>query len=401
MSRTKAAGNECHTGPGRPPKPRAGRVLPVLITLIAALCIGGLSDAVAGQGRALHLTIEGDLETKRGAEQILRAIENAGPEVDLILLELDVQQARTDLLHAIASAFMESSAHTAVHMRHARRRPLGSRAVLLALIADTASTDAELPRVVGRGSDGLDALAEPDSDLQRLEAELSGWAAREIRGGIGLDETDAARLANAMLRPEGPLWLIPGSRDHAPALEMRHRRDWPGARPLVSTAGVDGAELRIDGESLMALGIEFEVHRNGASLWAERGYEPRQVRRQTIRSELSRARSTFYNALANADESLDDAEEMLDEIAPSGDARQIDRRVRRREAGRVRNVLSRAQTHHRRAQSLADQHPELLRELPPTADKDDDPEEAWEEVFEDWAERLDELESRMREHIAR
>lgn len=310
-------------------------------------------------GRVCHVRVTGDLETRKLATDVTAELSRANQDkAGLIVLELESERAREDLVWEVGRAVHESPVPVAVFLHNGPGGRVGPGALEIGIMANSCFVG---PRTVVRMSaaDDVKWTAPADVNWERTVRELSGavWAGLSQRGAD-------PSLAEVLVSPEKSRWCGAGE-SGKPWMLSASQPIGPGARSrqIVFAGGAGYERLEIDAGTLGELGAA----RTGASNLGQvmsamgRGAASRSTR--TITGGLGEARAKVNGAFDDAKVSAQRVTELLD----------VKRRIKGRtitpsdyrEAGQQALAeLDRAGAGLASAEALMATYPELLREPP-------------------------------------
>lgn len=150
--------------------------------------------------RIQHIIVRGDLDTARVAREITQHLRDVDESrIDTVVIELDGDRWRTDVLHTIANALRKSTARTCVWLRDSKARRVGAGQAILGLIADECWIEPGMI-ISRRNDDDRRQFSPKRTDHDALADELMQWAAP--RGDRRMDPL----LPKLLLGPPTPLW---------------------------------------------------------------------------------------------------------------------------------------------------------------------------------------------------
>ena len=369
----------------------------ILATMLVAITA---SSAIAQ--RALHLRVEGDLDSGVLADAIASAIDDRDtPErpLDLVLLELNAAKARTDVAWMIASALVDRPQRSVIWLRGDASGRVGSTVLALALCVD-AAVIARRTTFQSEPADSIDHLAPDDTDWERASRELDGMLWVTLRR-LGHDPSvGRALLADG----DAEIWFWSDERGvHLmptapidPAITSRR---------LVGRAPSGRHEMRIDPDALIRAGLLRGRASNPRSALALGGVRPALIERVIIEPELETTLRAIHGALATTDTCVTLSRARVQQLrTPRGDRAVMPREYH--DAGRaILEHIEAARAELDKVEALAQRVPETLRTPAPhgaaigrtpqqnTAD--------WRRAILDRRRDLDTLERTARDYLAR
>lgn len=309
-----------------------------------ALCI----CTATATAQVFHLAIRGDLDSSklaRDAAAIVRENQSAAA----IVLEIDANGWRPDVVHALAREIVDSRAPIGVLLLDRRDGRIGLGALMLALVSDAAVIDPRT-KLESTPQEMLAAVGTAEQ-LERVNRELGGWLWVALdRAGLppAYGEAMAYRDSSldATLDGSGRWTLAPASPDD------------PAAKPfLVVADGAAGASA--DAELLRTLGLA-QVGRQPRDVLDALEVRPTRTSRVEVRSELASARARVEKLVAGVDAARRDAQVLLDQHWDA--TRNVELPKGRIAEARAR-VLERIALGRRQlaeAEALFAEHPELV-----------------------------------------
>lgn len=211
-----------------------GRCTAYAVSAVLAIGAAGQSAGTEVQKQTVRqhavLQVRGDLVTAESLRRFTAAIQRLDSGTDsLIVVQLEGNRARADLLVDAIDAILAAQADVAVFLADRADRRVGPGQVALALAADRASIDPAC-RVVRERDDSLEHLNPGIEDWAVLGLDLRERA-KQIATRRGISPSDVEPL----VAPRSDIWLA-SSTDGKPTLV-----DEPGARAKqVVTRSKDG-----------------------------------------------------------------------------------------------------------------------------------------------------------------
>ncbi|MCB9845789.1 MAG: hypothetical protein H6811_07395 [Phycisphaeraceae bacterium] len=364
----------------------------------SALAVVLMSNGTTASGREaiLHLTIAGDLDSIALARETTDALV-ATTNTDMVILELDGNRWRSDVLWMLGSAIRDCSAPVVVLLRDPKDKRVGLGQLVLGLLATSCVIDPGT-HVESDESGDRRSLIPEQTDMERVERELSGmvWVKLRHRGHRG-------ELAESMLRSAGSAWIVDPP-DGPPEIVLEPPTD-PSAPRFIDVRADGTVHVSIDADTLAALRLVDDCLPDARRLIAAYGPSSGRIERRELKSQLGHARDELDSVLRAADDATHGVERELDRVDHPPDDRVVPASAYR-EAGRAGlNRLAAARSLVEQAERLFDSHPELLRTPAPagtpvgrtsernTAD--------WRLVFLDRRRTIERLEDRARRFASR
>lgn len=349
--------------------------------------------APAPRGKVWHITLRGDLDCRALADEAERALQAANDAgAGLILLELDGDRARDDLVRDLGRALLASDAPVCVWLNDPRGRRVGRGQLLLGLLADRCAI-APRTAIIHESDGDLADLAPEGTDREQVRRELSGAIYTQLRERTG-DPDPAAALVSL----DSPLWIV---RDGPTARLTPAAPQEPATARLVFEA--PATPLRLTADDLVALGWAAGPHPSAAAVLSASGRAGASRTERTLRSGLADARDRLERALAHADERAAAIDAVLD-LRPR-DSRVLTDRDHHDAGSRAREMIDAARALLRDAEDLCAAYPELTALPAPGATTVAASARAnatrWRSAFQTRRDRLDTLERRALEHLAR
>lgn len=283
-------------------------------------------DTAPTRARAAHIRLRGDLDTMACVDDLRARLDEARESrTTLLILELDANRTRPDVLLALAAAIRESEVPTIGFLIDDRDRRVTAPALALALaVADRVAIDPATAITFERGDWASDLL--PD-DLVAAEAiEELRLAIHEALAGREIDPTIAAD------------WLPDESAPTGDPLDFRR---------------------------LAAVGIEAILAPSVSQLCRAVGHRGQTPRPDLIESALTSSTEEVDRLLRLADTALEDTRRGLDLYSQRPDRREVSVHDHRRAGEEGLERLARASTAVDRAEELLREYPEILLSPPP------------------------------------
>ncbi|CAG1010525.1 hypothetical protein PHYC_03868 [Phycisphaerales bacterium] len=337
----------------------AWRVLTAV--LLSALVV----DQTAGQppgasrpGPAIRVDLNEDLDCMRAAEQLEAALaEAAALNASVVVLELNGNAARLDVVHRMAAALREARVPVAAWLEGGDDARVGIGQLTLSLFADR-TIAADRLEVHGSARGDIDALAPDKTAWDGLTVELADWLSLRLgRRGANSD------LERVLTSPPDGLWLVntgTGARLHVGA----DRPD--GATDLTTLA--DGVRtVRMSGANLRAASLADASARDWRSAAKSLGITSERVERRTIGANLRAARAEAESLLDSVEAPLLAADKALDLADPK--SRSVAPSRYRSAAAEARASLARANASLDRLDAILLETPEVFRTPAPGQSK--------------------------------
>lgn len=270
----------------------ARAILPALLLLL------GLSPAAAADGGVWHIQVRGDLDSVRLARDFAAVVSEADRDRPaLILVELEADRDRLDIVWMMGRAIRSAEAPVAVWLRDPRQREVGLGAALLGAAADSCWISPGLAVAAGAGS-SLAELMPEDVDLERAERELRGamWLALEERSAD-------RRLAEALVCPRQDAWAIEEAGPGGWLLALGSQRP-AGGQPIVKLDPLGEPQVRLDSAALLGLKLARAEAPTTGALLRRAGAPVAVSRHRTLRSGLEDAERSVRRAVLQLDEAL-------------------------------------------------------------------------------------------------
>lgn len=371
---------------------RAAAACAVLWLVPSAAPAAQLS-ATPSPGRVWHITLRGDLDCHQLAqdtEDELRRANDAG--AGLILLELDGDRSRADVVWEIGSALGDSDAPVCVWLHDPRSRRVGRGQLLLGLLADTCAVGPRT-RVAHESADDLAALAPDDTDWEQVYRELSGALYGALKDRAGDPEPAATLVAL-----DGPLWIVrTGS-------TARLTTSDPADSAAAQVAAAEPApDLRLTSDDLVSLAWATGPHASIAAVMTANGKTGASRTERTLESGLADARERLERTLERADQQAAAIDTLLD-LRPR-DSRVVTERDYAEAGARAQPLIAASREALQEAEALCETYPELTKLPAPgattVATTGRVNASRWRSAFQERRDRLDALERRAMEHLAR
>ncbi len=306
-------------------------------------------------GRIWHLKLSGDLDCERLARDFAAQLERAASDrggAALVVVELDGNRARPDLVLATGRRLAECRVRTAAYLADSRDHQVGLGQALLGALCTDAFIAPDT-RIIHAPADDLRALAPADTDWERIAEQLAAEAGPRIESRAG-----DPGLASILLDARSSAWFVASSEG-----ERIETAQPSGAGTQFIFFGASGLE-RLDIDAPLA-----------ASLRLVRAASPGVARMVTdlgAKGGASRSRAECSSGLTDAERrlgrSMDDLAVALEQIEESlrVTSAKLDRRplpIDYRKAGEAALVrIAAAERNLSGAEALAAEYPELMRE---------------------------------------
>jgi len=339
-----------------------GRVLGIgaAAALLCALAVGATPardarhDAWPRRSRieVTQIDVRGDLDSRRLARRVRDALDAASSS-DHIVLRLDADRWRLDVVWMIALAMRDSPAPVSVFLDDPRDARVGLGALLLAVIANRSMVSPGT-RVASGPDENLRRLAPEETDWDRIEREMSGlmWVALENRGL-------RPEIGDLLIRGAASLWVVDRGAGAGPivSLEPPPERD---ARRIVDAAPDGAVRVEVSGALCRRLGLVD--HRAGSvreALLAEGVARPR-LEKTVLTSELAESRRRVFDLLAGSDRLIHRTERVFERVRRPPDDRVVPRSAYHEAARAANRLIARARRALAEAEHLFEEHPELV-----------------------------------------
>jgi|GEM_PF-1212316 len=404
---------------------RPQQLVRLLVLVIAALAIGaagpGFAPAAAEQPprstakRTLHLRLRGDLDCTKLVRDVAAELARARNDgVEFLLLELDGDRWRADVVWGIAQEIRAMRIPVAAWLVDARDRRIGTGQAVLALLvaaSPTAGEEADAPLApapiyidpratieLNPGSDLRDTAPE-GTDWGTIDRELQGaaWRALRLRG---VD----TELAAAMLAPTDDAWAVTDEGAPRPRLTMERPPLDSAAIPVVTRApALETVSVRLDAALAIRMGFAAGPARSPGDLLSAMRVTAAPRSTREVASGLGKAREVVSARLAAVDRALERADQILRDV-PYRSA--PDYHHKRKKAGEAAlQALDGAANAILDAEELIADYPELLRSSPPSRTSvGERPEffrDQWRRLFQEKRDEYSRLAARAREYAGR
>ncbi len=174
----------------------------IIAAILALACLGSAPpDRPAGP--VVHIKITGDLDCDRLAADFAASLDAAERDgAALIVVEMDGDRWRTDVVWAMGKRVRSSTARVAAFLHDPAGRRVGTGQLMLGMLAGSCWIS-ERTRVVGAAADDRRDLAPETTDWERVERELTGalWLAIQERAGD-------PQLGTLLARPTDAAWGV-------------------------------------------------------------------------------------------------------------------------------------------------------------------------------------------------
>lgn len=326
------------------------------IAVQLALVLALLVAQTSARADVLHLTIRGDLDSTQLAADAVAALK-AHQSASAIVIQLDGNRWRPDVVHAIAGGIIESRSPVGVLLMDRRDRRVGLGPLMLGMIAQaavidrqTAASSTEDEMLPARGS---------EDELARVDRELGGWLWVGLdRSGLApaLGEAIAYRdtALDATLDEQGQWTLVP-----APG-PGRGSEAQAGQEPFLLVNADRSAGVQADASLLRSLNLVASLGRHPRDVLQALGVPPDRLVRVEVTSGLADAADQINRAVADTDAAIRRARALIDDHYDLTRGVELSESVIARSRSSVLAEVSRARNRLARAETLLEQHPELL-----------------------------------------
>lgn len=367
-----------------------------------ALCGPASAQPERKPGAVRHVELQGDLDSIRLVARLDEEIACAAKaNAGLVLLELDGDKWRADVVWAAGQRIRAGPVPVAVYLSDATGRAVGAGQLLLGLLAAECFV---APGTVVREvpGDDLRHLAPEGCDFEQITRELSGaiytrladlHAPSELADvlvGLGAGKAqpllwalyEPAAQTPARLQREDPVEIIPGTR----------------SVPIVTRAIEGSARLIIPADTGVALRLYRASQASPASVCAALGYRAGIKSHVRIDSGLAEARRQAGDDLQAIDTLAERVKALLDLPDPPDAATSPDRY--RRAGKTAADEIDAGRALLRRCEQALEDYPELLRAPAPgqtaVGGKASVYASRWRSAVQSPRDRLDKLEARAR-----
>lgn len=309
-------------------------------------------------GKYTTLKISGDLDTELYLRSISTELDKlrAAP---LVILELDGNRARTDLVARLATRIATNSPPVAVYLKDTFDKQVGTGQALLAGSARACFIDPET-RIRFSLPDDLRFLAAPETAWESIEQEATGPLWRKLS-----QQNADLTLPPLLLHPQRDTWAVPVTASEAWKLSPASPAGGQSGPEPRQIAWAQDSRIDIDADTAVALRLATGKTTSAAPILTACGLSPR-----SSSSRIS-IESKFPAAAAALPRILDDAKLALRRIASTLTLKSPDRTLTAddyRKAGQsALTQISTASRELDRAESLLADYPELNRR--PTTEK--------------------------------
>ncbi|MFM9997108.1 MAG: hypothetical protein ACKVU4_15070 [Phycisphaerales bacterium] len=337
------------------------RAMVILVTVLAAAAPARQPETAPSQPppvrpapvhKVWHLKVSGDLDSDelvRGfAAELARAADaNAG----MILIELDGNRSRPDVVRAMARLVAESPVRVAAYLSDPRDKTVGVGQAIVGLLGSSCLIAPET-RLRTLPGDDLRSLAPEDTEWEPIEQDL----ADALRTAIEPRGADA-QIAELLVRPTIRAWFV-----RSPEPAHIENTPTPGATQFVFM-GARGLE-RIEVAADLAVDLKLvggpapSLTRALSSLGAVSGASRQ---RSEVTSGLAAAEKTLVHAVDDLRVAVERIEETLRISYTKLDRRPQTHDYRRAGEEALRHIEDTEQS-LAAALKLTGQYPELLRD---------------------------------------
>ncbi len=283
-------------------------------------------STLPSRARAAHIRLRGDLDSMACVDDLRARLDQAREDrTTLLVLEIDANRTRPDVLLALAAAIRDSEVPTIGFLIDDRDRRVTAPALALALaVGDRVAIDPATAISFERGDWSADLL--PDDLVAADAIEEFRMAVQRSLAGREIDPT----ISSA--------WL-------------------PDAD--------SGAGEPLDARALAALGIEAILAPSVAQVCRAVGHRGQTPRPELIESALHSSREQVHALLRQADVALEDTRRGLDLQRQRPDRREVSVHDHRRAGEEGLDRLARAAAAVDHAEELLREYPEILLAAPP------------------------------------
>jgi hypothetical protein len=263
-------------------------------------------------GRIAHIRVIGDLDHARVGKDIVGALARARREkTALIILELESQRSRPDVVWEVGRATGESETPVVAYLHEGPGGRVGAGALEIGLLAKDLYLQ---PRTDVRedGEDDLRWSAPADVNWERVERELRGalW--------VALKEHGADQVVGTLLVARRPsAWCTPADAPEHWKIAVSEPAQGSGVRARQIVLGADagtgaGGRIELPADVLVGLGVAKGSAASVSQVIAACGKGPATRSTTTITSDLPGARRRLDGALEEAKTARLRATELLD-----------------------------------------------------------------------------------------
>lgn len=321
--------------------------------LVAFACVVGLVQASVqvqpARSGLVHVRVAGPLDSAHVGAAIIREIERAASEGKAgVALEFGANEARLDVVWAIARAIVDSPVPVGVLLRDDEDRAAGWNLMLLGLTSPVCAGAPGL-RVRCEPGDDLAHLAPADLDAEKMERELRALVWEGLRRR-GIDPAFAVALVD-----RSSMIVIETHENGA-----RLSSDEHAGEPLLRVSAAGVARADVSAGLLQSAGLLDAEVRDARSLidgWRGEGG----TKTVKIESGLAEARDEVGRELPRIDQALDAIEEAIRRAARPIDDRAVPRSVLEQAAAQALRDLDGVTKRLVTLEARFDDYPELLR----------------------------------------
>lgn len=369
----------------------------------AVASVAHAQDSPASAYRAAEkiarVQVRGDLETMVAASELAERLEQAAERgATLVVLELNGQRGRLDVVHAMAESVKRSKVPVAAWLPGARGKAIGVAQLCVGMSGTRCVVRAGQSVRAGPAAD-LRAVAPDKTDWEREARELSGSLYARLReaGGPGdLSQVLVGALDGAAAKEA---WVVVSADAGAePRIAFEDPRRPVGAEVwrLVAPGPKGALELGVSVERLLTLHAVTDVIGPATTELAALGVRGAQLPAAIVDADIAPWRSGVEAGLRVADEALRRAEDKLD--LPKPPKADISPDTYRRAASSARAMLKDADRGLSGAEANIEKCPELTRTPAPgqsaVAGKPSSYGTRWKSLFQQRRDRIAKLEAK-------
>lgn len=303
-------------------------------------------------GKYAIVKVSGDINTDLFTRQIAAELDRAKDNA-LIILELDGNRARFDLVAGLGQRIATNTPPVAVLLKDSRDKRVGVGQALLGGFVKACFIDPDT-HIASAAGDDLGYLAPPDTARESINQELTGALWRKLTD-LHADQT----LPPLLLSPQRDTWAVPITAVDPWKLSSSAPAGGQSGPQPRQIAWKDGGRIDIDADTAVALRLCAGEARSMAPLLIASNLSPRSTSpKRTIESSFASATQTIART-------LDDAKLAVRRISTTLTLKSTDRTLTgedyRRAGQSALDQIARAAAELDRAESLLADYPELSR----------------------------------------
>ena len=303
-------------------------------------------------GKYAILKVSGDIDTDLFLRQVAAELDRAR-STSLIILELDGNRARPDLIARLGQRLSTNTPPVAILLKDSTDHRVGIGQAMLAGFVKHSFIDPDT-RIASSDSDDIRTLAPSDTSCESIEQAITGPLWRRLTE-LGGDQS----LPPLLIAPSRDMWAVPVKPGEPWKLSPNAPAGGQSGPSPRQITWKDPARIELDAETAIGLRLFAGEARSMAPILTASNLSPRSTStKRSIESSLPSAAATIPRI-------LDDAKLALRRIATTLSIKPSDRTITtadyRRAGQSAQEQIARLEHELDRVESILADYPELNR----------------------------------------